>query len=81
MSEDFRTEAQAAYDEGRWCGECMYGVVMDPPCCAQPTPPGRVANPPTPTRGARPPRIGSTAWFTAYTALLTAAVTCLQFLH
>jgi hypothetical protein len=28
-------ERRAAYDEGRWCGECRYGVVMDPPCCTQ----------------------------------------------
>jgi hypothetical protein len=26
-------ERQRAYDEGRWCGECRYGVVEDPPCC------------------------------------------------
>lgn len=24
---------QRAYDEGRWCGECEYGEVADPPCC------------------------------------------------
>jgi hypothetical protein len=28
-------ERKAAYDEGRWCGECQYGVVNDPPCCTQ----------------------------------------------
>ena len=22
---------------GRWCGECRYGVVEDPPCCTPPT--------------------------------------------
>ncbi len=21
------------YREGKWCGECRYGVVEDPPCC------------------------------------------------
>ena len=29
-------ERERAYAEGRWCGECVYGVVTDPPCCAQP---------------------------------------------
>ena len=24
------------YWEGRWCGECAYGVVEDPPCCTLP---------------------------------------------
>ncbi len=28
--------AGEAYREGRWCGECCYGVVEDPPCCTQP---------------------------------------------
>ena len=32
--EDYDREArQRAYDEGRWCGECRFGVVEDPPCC------------------------------------------------
>lgn len=29
-------EAGRAYREGRWCGECRFGVVEDPPCCTQP---------------------------------------------
>jgi hypothetical protein len=26
-------DAEQAYAEGRWCGECRYGVAEDPPCC------------------------------------------------
>lgn len=25
--------ARKAYAEGRWCGECRFGVVESPPCC------------------------------------------------
>jgi hypothetical protein len=32
-----RAQRAAAYREGRWCGECRYGVVEDPPCCTLPT--------------------------------------------
>jgi hypothetical protein len=39
-------EREAAYDEGRWCGECQYGVAMNPPCCTQ--------GPDTPQSGDRP---------------------------
>lgn len=34
-----RGEAKRAYDEGRWCGECAFGVVEDPPCCTLPATP------------------------------------------
>ena len=31
--ETLRERAAKAYAEGRWCGECQYGEVADPPCC------------------------------------------------
>lgn len=27
-----------AYMDGSWCGECVFGMVSDPPCCAAPKP-------------------------------------------
>lgn len=32
-SADRIEKAARAYTEGRWCGECEYGEVADPPCC------------------------------------------------
>lgn len=47
---DHTEAAQAAYDNGRWCGECRYGVVENPVCCystADVAPPSAASSDPT----------------------------------
>lgn len=38
LAEGDRVAAQRDYHAGKWCGECRYGVVEDPPCCTLPEP-------------------------------------------